>query len=226
LSNYVYSFLEKKYLMIRITIIEDNAFARTAWESTLSAEEDFVVLGTFGSCEEALESEELKKSDIVLLDINLPGITGIKGAEIISGCHSKPLIIMISIQDDDKSIFGSLQAGAVGYLHKSVSPEELIESIRIAIKGGSPMTPQIARRVLKSFHKFKPRYEEDNLTEKERTILNLLSEGKSYKKIAEEMFLSVDGVKYHIRSIYEKLHVHSRAEAVNKGQKLRILTKW
>ncbi|MFA7419654.1 MAG: response regulator transcription factor [Melioribacteraceae bacterium] len=212
--------------MIRITIIEDNAFARTAWESTLSTEEDFVVLGTFGSCEEALESEELKKSDIILLDINLPGITGIKGAEIISGCHSKPLIIMISIQDDDKSIFGSLQAGAVGYLHKSVSPEELIESIRIAIKGGSPMTPQIARRVLKSFHKFKPRYEEDNLTEKERTILNLLSEGKSYKKIAEEMFLSVDGVKYHIRSIYEKLHVHSRAEAVNKGQKLRILTKW
>ena len=212
--------------MIRITIIEDNAFARTAWESTLSAEEDFVVLGTFGSCEEALESEELKKSDIVLLDINLPGISGIKGAEVISSSHSKPLIIMISIQDDDISIFGSLQAGAVGYLHKSVSPEELIESIRIAIKGGSPMTPQIARRVLKSFHKFKPRYEEDNLTEKERTILNLLSEGKSYKKIAEEMFLSVDGVKYHIRSIYEKLHVHSRAEAVNKGQKLRILSKW
>ncbi len=212
--------------MIRITIIEDNAFARTAWESTLSTEEDFVVLGTFGSCEEALESEELKKSDIILLDINLPGISGIKGAEIISASRSKPLIIMISIQDDDKSIFGSLQAGAVGYLHKSVSPEELIESIRIAIKGGSPMTPQIARRVLKSFHKFKPRYEEDNLTEKERTILNLLSEGKSYKKIAEEMFLSVDGVKYHIRSIYEKLHVHSRAEAVNKGQKLRILTKW
>ncbi len=132
---------------------------------------------------------------------------------------------MISIQDDDKSIFGSLQAGAIGYLHKSVSPEELIDSIRLAVKGGSPMTPQIARKVLKSFHKFKPRYTEDNLTEKETTILNLLADGKSYKKIAEEIFLSVDGVKYHIRSIYEKLHVHSRAEAVNKGQKLKILSK-
>jgi DNA-binding NarL/FixJ family response regulator len=212
--------------MIRIIIIEDNNFARTAWETTLSAEEDFVVLGSFSSCEEAIKSELIKKSDIVLLDIGLPGMSGIKGAEILSSTNSKALIIMISIQDDDKSIFGSLQSGAIGYLHKSVAPEELIDSIRLAVKGGSPMTPQIARRVLKSLHKMKPNYTEDELSEKETTILNLLSEGKSYKKIAEEMFLSVDGVKYHIRSIYEKLHVHSRAEAVNKGQKLKILSKW
>ncbi|MEW6702166.1 MAG: response regulator transcription factor, partial [Bacteroidota bacterium] len=192
----------------------------------LSSEEDFVVLDSFSSCEEAIESESIKKSDVILLDIGLPGISGIKGAEIFSSINNNALIIMISIQDDDKSIFGSLQAGAIGYLHKSVSPKELIESIRLADKGGSPMTPQIARKVLKSFHKFKPRYIEDSLTEKETTILNLLSEGKSYKKIAEEIFLSVDGVKYHIRSIYEKLHVHSRIEAVNKGQKLRILSKW
>ena len=211
--------------MIKITIIEDNIFARTAWETALSSEEDFVVLELFSSCEEAIESEAIKKSDVILLDIGLPGISGIEGAEIFSSINNNVLIIMISIQDDDKSIFGSLQAGAIGYLHKSVSPEELIDSIRLAVKGGSPMTPQIARKVLKSFHKFKPRYTEDNLTEKETTILNLLAEGKSYKKIAEEIFLSVDGVKYHIRSIYEKLHVHSRAEAVNKGQKLKILSK-
>jgi len=211
--------------MIKIIIVEDNVFARTAWESALNSEGDFVVLDSFSSCEEAVRSESLKKSDVILLDIGLPGISGIKGAEIFSSINNNALIIMISIQDDDKSIFGSLQAGAIGYLHKSVSPEELIDSIRLAVKGGSPMTPQIARKVLKSFHKFKPRFTEDNLTEKETTILNLLSEGKSYKKIAEEIFLSVDGVKYHIRSIYEKLHVHSRIEAVNKGQKLRILPK-
>lgn len=211
--------------MIKIAIIEDNVFARTAWESALSSVEDFVVMESFISCEEAIKSDSIKKCDVILLDIGLPGISGIKGAEVFSSINNDVLIIMISIQDDDKSIFGSLQAGAIGYLHKSVSPEELIDSIRLAVKGGSPMTPQIARKVLKSFHKFKPRYTEDNLTEKETTILNLLSEGKSYKKIAEEIFLSVDGVKYHIRSIYEKLHVHSRAEAVNKGQKLRILTK-
>jgi len=214
------------YLMIKITIIEDNIFARTAWESALSSVEDFVVLESFSSCEEAIESESIKKCDVILLDIGLPGISGIKGAEVFSSINNNALIIMISIQDDDKSIFGSLQAGAIGYLHKSVSPEELIDSIRLAVKGGSPMTPQIARKVLKSFHKFKPRYNEDKLTEKETTILTLLSEGKSYKKISEEIFLSVDGVKYHIRSIYEKLHVHSRAEAVDKGQKLRILSKW
>ncbi|MFA5803291.1 MAG: response regulator transcription factor [Melioribacteraceae bacterium] len=211
--------------MIKVTIIEDNVFARTAWETALSSEKDFLVLDSFSSCEEAIKSESIKKCDVILLDIGLPGISGIEGAEIFSSINNNVLIIMISIQDDDKSIFGSLQAGAVGYLHKSVSPEELIDSIRLAVKGGSPMTPQIARKVLKSFHKFKPRYTEDNLTEKETTILNLLSEGKSYKKIAEEIFLSVDGVKYHIRSIYEKLHVHSRAEAVNKGQKLKILSK-
>lgn len=211
--------------MIQITIIEDNIFARTAWGTALSSEKDFLVLDSFSSCEEAIESESIKKCDVILLDIGLPGISGIEGAEVFSKINSNALIIMITIQDDDKSIFGSLQAGAIGYLHKSVSPEELIDSIRLAVKGGSPMTPQIARKVLKSFHKFKPRFTEDNLTEKETTILNLLSEGKSYKKIAEEIFLSVDGVKYHIRSIYEKLHVHSRIEAVNKGQKLRILPK-
>ncbi|PKL82071.1 MAG: DNA-binding response regulator [Ignavibacteriae bacterium HGW-Ignavibacteriae-3] len=212
--------------MIRITIIEDNNFAKTAWESTLGAEKDFLVIGSYSSFEEAMDSGSIKKSDLILMDIGLPGISGIKGAEIISGMNSKALIIMISVQDDDKSIFGSLQSGAIGYLHKSVSPEELIDAIKLAVKGGSPMTPQIARRVLKSLHKFKPKYSEENLTEKETAILNLLGEGKSYKKIAEDMFLSVDGIKYHIRSIYEKLHVHSRAEAVNKGLKLRILSKW
>lgn len=212
--------------MIRITLIEDNIYARTAWETTLSTIEDFVVIGSFSSCEEAVEKDIIKKTDVILLDIGLKGMSGIKGAEILSNINPKVLIIMISIQDDDKSIFGSLQAGAIGYLHKSVSPDELIEAIRLAVKGGSPMTPQIARRVLKSFHKFKPMHEDDMLTEKEQTILNLLAEGKSYKKIADEIYLSVDGVKYHIRSIYEKLHVHSRAEAVSKGQKLRILSKW
>ncbi|MFZ5948679.1 MAG: response regulator [Stygiobacter sp.] len=212
--------------MIRITLIEDNIYARTAWETTLSTIEDFVVVGSFSSCEEAVEKDIIKKTDVILLDIGLKGMSGIQGAEILSNINPKVLIIMISIQDDDKSIFGSLQAGAIGYLHKSVSPDELIEAIRLAVKGGSPMTPQIARRVLKSFHKFKPMHEDDMLTEKEQTILNLLAEGKSYKKIADEIYLSVDGVKYHIRSIYEKLHVHSRAEAVSKGQKLRILSKW
>ncbi|MBM4170986.1 MAG: response regulator transcription factor [Ignavibacteria bacterium] len=212
--------------MIKIIIVEDNNFARTAWETALSAESNFVVLGAYSSCEEALDSGLIKKCNVILLDIGLPGISGIEGAELFRRINEKALIIMISIKDDDKSIFGSLQSGAVGYLHKSVSPEELIDAINLAIKGGSPMTPQIARRVLKSFHKYNLGHSEENLTDKETTILNLLAEGKSYKKIADEIFLSVDGVKYHIRSIYEKLHVHSRAEAVNKGQKLRILSKW
>lgn len=212
--------------MIKITIIEDNVFVRTGWEVALESEKDFVVLNSFTSCEEALKSESIKKSDLILLDINLPGISGIEGAERISTINPRALIIMISIQEDDNSIFGSLQAGAIGYLHKSVSPEEMIESINIAVRGGSPMSPQIARKVLKSFHQIKPKYEQDKLSDKEKEILKLLSEGKSYKTIADEIFLSVDGVKYHIRSIYQKLQVNSRAEAVSKGQKLRILSRF
>jgi DNA-binding NarL/FixJ family response regulator len=212
--------------MVTIVIIEDNVFARTGWESTLNSDSEFVVLNSYSSCEEALEEDSIKKANIVLLDIGLPGMSGIEGAGKISLINSNALIIMITIHDDDKSVFGSLQAGAIGYLHKSVSPEELIDAIKVSLKGGSPMSPQIARKVLRSFHKFKPQFEEDNLTKKEEKILILLAEGKSYKTIAEENFLSVNGVKYHIRNIYEKLHVNSRAEAVNKGRKLRILPKF
>lgn len=212
--------------MINIVIIEDNAYARTAWETALAAEEDLIVLGSFQSCEDALKSDTIIKTDVVLLDIGLPGMSGIEGAERISELNDHALIIMVSIQEDDHSIFSSLQAGAIGYLHKSVSPEELINAVHQAIKGGSPMTPQIARKVLESFHKFRTNFIKDKLTEKEVTILNLLGEGKSYKKIAEQIFLSVDGVKYHIRSIYEKLQVNSRAEAVYKGQKLKLLSRF
>lgn len=212
--------------MIKITIVEDNVFARTGWEATLNSEDDFIVLNAYSSCEDALSSNSIKNSNIILLDIGLPGMSGIEGADKFSTINPNALIIMITIQDDDKSIFGSLQSGAIGYLHKSVSPEELTDAIRVAVKGGSPMSPQIARKVLKSFHKFNPQYEEDRLTKKEEKILILLAEGKSYKTIGEEIFLSVNGVKYHIRSIYEKLHVNSRAEAVSKGRKLRILPKF
>lgn len=212
--------------MINIVIIEDNAYARTAWETALDLEEDLIVLGSFQSCEDALDSDSIKKTDVVLLDIGLPGMSGIEGAERISELNDHALIIMVSIQEDDHSIFSSLQAGAIGYLHKSVSPEELINAVHQAKKGGSPMTPQIARKVLGSFHKFRTSYIKDKLTDKEVIILKLLGEGKSYKKIAEEIFLSVDGVKYHIRSIYEKLQVNSRAEAVYKGQKLKILSRF
>ena len=212
--------------MINIVIIEDNAYARTAWETAFDSEEDLIVVGSFQSCEDALKSDSVIKTDVVLLDIGLPGMSGIKGAEKISELNDHALIIMVSIQEDDHSIFSSLQAGAIGYLHKSISPEELINAVHQAIKGGSPMTPNIARKVLESFHKFKPVVMQDKLTEREILILNLLAEGKSYKKIAEQVFLSVDGVKYHIRSIYEKLQVNSRAEAVYKGQKLKILSKF
>lgn len=212
--------------MVRIIIIEDNIFARTGWETALNLDDDFVVLETFSSCEDAFKSDLIKKANVVLLDIGLPGINGIEGAERIALLNPNALIIMITIHDDDKSIFGSLQSGAIGYLHKSVSPDELIDAIKVALKGGSPMSPQIARKVLKSFHRFKPQFEDDRLTEKEEVILHLLAEGKSYKTIAEEIFLSVNGVKYHIRSIYEKLHVNTRAEAVSKGRKLRILPKF
>lgn len=212
--------------MVKIIIVEDNSYAIAGWETALNLHDEFVVINTFSSCENAIKSGIIKKANVILLDIGLQGMSGIEGAEKFAIINPSALIIMITIHDDDKSIFGSLQAGAIGYLHKSVSPEELINSIKVALKGGSPMSPEIARKVLKSFHKRKPQFDKDQLNNKEEIILNFLSEGKSYKKIAEELTLSVNGVKYHIRSIYEKLHVKSRAEAVSKGRKLRILPKF
>jgi DNA-binding NarL/FixJ family response regulator len=209
---------------IRVALIEDNRFIRAGWEAALSASPEFDVVGAYRSCEEAFLDPALESCDVVLMDIGLPGISGIEGVlQLKSRAHS-PEVVMCTVYDDDQKVFDAICAGAVGYLLKKTPPEGLKRALSDAVSGGSPMTPNIARKIVASFQK-RPlgRAGEDDLTPRERDVLGQMAEGKSYAAIAKQLFISVDGVRYHIRHIYEKLQVHSRGEAIAAGLKRRLI---
>jgi DNA-binding NarL/FixJ family response regulator len=210
---------------IRIAIVEDNRYVRSAWEMALQAASGFVVAGSYGSCEDAFQAGVPDDVDLILMDIGLPGMSGIDGVKYIRERDPDAAIVMCTVHDDDAKVFDALCAGAVGYLLKNTRPDELIASLRDAHRGGSPMTPSVARKVISSFQK-PPLHSSASavsLTEREQEVLELMAQGKSYASIADQLFLSVDGVYYHIRHIYEKLQVHSRAEAVAEGIKKRFI---
>lgn len=212
--------------IIKIMIVEDNRFIRTGWEAVIQANKNFNLVGSFPDCETAFISDVPQKTDLVLMDIGLPGMSGIEGVNYLKEKYPNILIVMCTVHEDSEEIFQAICSGAVGYLTKRTSPEELIKSLIEAYNGGSPMTPSVARKVISSFQNVKVSDNENKiseLNEREQKILNLMAQGKSYNTIADEVCLSIDGVYYHIRHIYEKLHVHSRAEAVAKGIKKHII---
>lgn len=204
---------------IWVSVVEDNRFMREGWIATLSGASDIKVIGAFGSCEEAFAHGQFADSEVVLMDIGLPGISGIEGVRQLREKNSDAAVIMCTVYEDDQKIFDALCAGAIGYLLKEVTPPELVQAIHDAASGGSPMTPNIARKVIGTFQKTEPRETPPvhTLTEREREVLVLLAEGRSYGTIAQQLFLSRDGVIGRIRKIYEKLQAHSRGEAVAKG---------
>lgn len=221
---YIKSMQNRVKELIKIVIIEDNRYMREGWSTILDFESDFVVLDAFESCEDAFDSDMMSKANVVLMDIELPGMSGIEGVKYLQTEYPDLPVIMATVFDDDKNVFDALCAGAVGYLMKKVSPEDLKQAIRDAREGGSPMTPNIARKVIKTFHQ--PATKEDGseqLKERELEILEQLAKGKSYAAIGEAIYLSVDGVRYHIRNIYRKLQVNSRSEAVSKGISRRLI---
>lgn len=212
--------------LIRVGIVEDNKSMRDSWTLFIDNAPDMVVLDSADSCEKMLKSEELKKCDLMIMDIGLPGMSGIEGVIEIKKRHPNMHIIMATIFDDDSYVFEALKAGAIGYLMKKVTEAELAEAIRDAVGGGSPISPNIARKVIETFHKARAPKEAE-LSGRELEILNELATGLSYKAIGDKIYLSVDGVRHHIRGIYRKLQVHSRSEAVTKGiaRKLIDLTR-
>jgi DNA-binding NarL/FixJ family response regulator len=209
-----------------IAIVEDNPYVREAWGAMVQGEEEFHLAGAYASCEDILASDALEHADVLLLDIGLPGRSGVEGLADMRRRQPRLLVIMCTVFEDDTNIFNALCAGAVGYILKKTAPEEMIRAIYDVIAGGSPMSPSIARKVIKSFHVFPPHpagRHEDMLSEREQEILTRLVQGKSYPVIAHELFISVDGVRYHLRHIYEKLQVSTRAEAVARGLKNRMV---
>ncbi|MCR9131889.1 MAG: response regulator transcription factor [bacterium] len=208
--------------LIKVIIVEDNKYMREGWQTFIDYDKNLCVLKSFGSVEAALESEELKKTDVIIMDIGLPGMNGIEGVRAIKATHPNVQIIMATVHDDNEHIFEAIKAGAVGYLMKKVTPDELVAAVKDAHEGGSPITPNIARKIIAKMHA--PIVsEEEQLTDRELEILQELATGKSYAAIGKSIFLSVDGVRHHIRNIYQKLQVHSRSEAVSKGIMKRLI---
>jgi len=210
---------------LQLLIIEDNRFIRQGWEMTLGQTPDIQICGSFDSCEAAFATRAPDQAEMVLLDIGLPGMSGIDGIKYLLEKKTGMIIVICTVNEDDQNIFDALCAGAVGYLLKKTGPDELIKALREARQGGSPMTPSIARRVIDSFRRPVPgrAAADDNLTGREDQILQRMAMGKSYVTISQELFLSVDGVYYHIRHIYEKLQVHSRSQAIAEGYRRKII---
>lgn len=205
--------------MIKVSIVEDDRIIRESIRDFINDEEGFKCTGDYESCESAMKELSLNRPDVILMDIELPGISGIEGVKLIKEKYPKIDIIMLTVHEDLSLVFRALTAGACGYLDKSASEEKIIESIREIFGGGAPMSYKIAKLVVSSFQK----KTETELTQREFDVLNLLCNGNSYKEIAYKLFISVGTVRHHIKSIYLKLHVHSKSEAVAKALKERIV---
>ena len=174
--------------------------------------------------EEALEKLSHQLPDVVLTDIGLPGMSGIEGVKVLKARHPNLLILMLTVYDDDERIFDAMCAGAAGYLLKKTPPVRLLESLKEAVEGGAPMSPEVARRVIALFREIRPPERADyHLTPHETRLLKLFVEGHNYKTAAVELGVSVNTVNFHVRSIYEKLQVHSRSEAVAKALLNRLV---
>ncbi|MEX0722046.1 MAG: response regulator transcription factor [Balneolaceae bacterium] len=172
--------------MIKLAIIEDNEYMREGWKTILDFEPDMCVIAEHESCEKAFEDYQLNNADIILLDIQLPGIHGTEGVKILREKFPEAVVLMVTIHDDDERIFKALKNGATGYLLKKTSPAELIDAVRVAKNGGSPMSPNIARKVINSFHREVGA--EINLTEPEKNILQLLASGKFIQRYFQRGF--------------------------------------
>jgi DNA-binding NarL/FixJ family response regulator len=180
--------------------------------------------GSYGSMEEALAQIGRAVPDVVLVDIGLPKMSGIDGIGVLKGLHPKLPLIMLTVYDDDKRIFEALCAGACGYLLKNTPPARLLECLKEAHGGGAPMSPGVAQKVLALFREIRPpESAEYRLTPHEIRLLRLLVEGHNYKTAAAELSVSVNTIRFHMRSIYDKLQVHSKSEAVSKALRQRII---
>jgi len=203
--------------MIKVGIVEDNKTLRNGFETLINAEPDMECICTSMTVGEALQQIPLARPDVVLMDIQLPDGTGIECTAKIKEQLPKVQIVVVTVYEDSVRIFQALQAGACGYLLKRTNPERIIEAIREAQEGGVPMTPEIARKVIGQFRDHAETASTvENLTPRETEVLEFVMHGLANKEIADRMGVTVAAVKFHLQHIYEKLHVHSRTEAVIK----------
>lgn len=184
----------------------------------------YTCVGACGSVEEALGTITRQRADILLLDVNLPGIAGSDGVRLIREQAPAMQVLMLTVFSEQDKVFASICNGACGYLLKKTPPARLLEAIREAHGGGAPMSPEIARKVVSLFQKTGPPVAiDEHLTPQELRLLRLLADGHSYQAAADQLAISIDTIRNYIRSIYHKLHVHSRSEAVTKALRARLI---
>ena len=202
--------------MKKIAIVEDNRDLREALALMIQFAENFEVSGSYENAELALKAIPETRPDAVLMDINLPGYNGIECVSILKREHPEILFVMCTSYEDDEKIFKSLEAGASGYILKTDGPTKIIDGLVDLFDGGSPMSSNIARKVVASFSRFETQHADIQLlTARERQTLDLLAQGKLNKEVADALEISPGTVRKHIQNIYEKLHVNTRVEAVN-----------
>lgn len=203
-------------MSIRVAIVEDRPEVRQGLGYLIDGSAGFDCLSTWEDAESVLAADDEPSPDVILMDIGLPGMTGIEALPLIRKKWPQAQVMMLTVYEDDDRIFQSLQAGATGYVLKKTPPAQLLDDIKTLYGGGSPMSSQIARRVVETFHQPAILPEVETLTPREQEILELLVQGYRYREIAEHLFVSLDTVRTHIRHIYEKMHVRSRTEAAMK----------
>jgi DNA-binding NarL/FixJ family response regulator len=210
--------------LIRVAIVEDHHKFRECLEFLLNNTPGYHCVGSFRSMEEALEKIAFDLPDVALIDIGLPGMSGVEGVRILKERFPSLLMLINTVYDDDERIFKALCAGASGYLLKKTPPARLLESLQEAIAGGAPMSPEVARRVLTLFREISPPDDVDyRLTPHELRLLKLLVEGHSYKTAAVKLNVSAKTISFHLQKIYGKLQVHSKSEAVAKALRNRLV---
>jgi len=209
---------------IKVAIVEDEREIRECLTFLINGTGGYSCIGSYRSMEEALEKIGPPLPNLVLSDIGLPGMDGIEGIRILKQRHPELVILMLTVYDDDERIFDAMCAGASGYLLKKTPPAKLLESLKEAVDGGAPMSPEVARRVIALFREIRPPDRADyHLTPHETRLLKLFVEGHIYKTAAVELGVSVNTINFHVRNIYEKLQVHTRSEAVAKALVNRLV---
>jgi len=200
---------------IRTIIVEDQRDLREGLQTLINFTPGFKCSGAFRTMEECLSRVNHDLPDVVLSDIGLPGMSGIEGIKILKEKYPDLIILVLTVYDDNEKIFDALCAGASGYLLKQTEPAELLKSVKEAVAGGAPMSPEVAARVIKLFREVRPPERVDyDLTPHETRLLKLLVDGYNYVTAAEELKISYNTIKFHVRNIYDKLQVHSKSEAV------------
>lgn len=210
--------------VIKAAIVEDQTDIRSGLTVLINGTPGYRCTGSYRSMEEALAGIASNTPDVVLCDIGLPGMSGIEGIRILKERYPTLSLLMLTVYDDDERIFDALCAGASGYLLKRTAPARLLESLREAVSGGAPMSPEVATRVIAVFREIRPPERADyDLTPHESRLLKLLVDGHNYTTAAAELNVSYNTVKFHMRQIYAKLQVHSKSEAVAKAMRERLV---